>query len=70
MKNTLIVLQIFLSIALSALIFLQSQGDTESRSNLLSNVNTEKRGWEKTLFSFTLIVLFLFLLSSVIQTLI
>lgn len=70
MKTILIVFQIILSLILSALIFLQSQNDTESRSNILSNVNTQKRGWEKTLFVITLILLAVFLLSSIIQTLI
>lgn len=70
MKIFLIVSQIVLSLVLSALIFLQSQNDTESRSNILSNVNVQKRGWEKTLFIITLILLAVFLLSSIIQTLI
>ena len=70
MKTILIVSQIVLSLTLSALIFLQSQNDTESRSNIMSNVNVQKRGWEKTLFVITLILLAVFLLSSIIQTLI
>jgi protein translocase SecG subunit len=70
MKTTLIVVQIILSIILTALIFLQSNGDTDARSNIMSAVNFEKRGWEKVMFNFTIFILVLFLISSVIQTLI
>jgi len=70
MKTTLIVIQIILSILLSTLIFLQSNGDTESRSNILSSTTVEKRGWEKIMFNFTIFIIFLFLVSSIIQTLI
>jgi protein translocase SecG subunit len=69
MKNTLVIIQIILSILLSALIFLQSNGDTESRSNILSLTTVEKRGWEKIMFNFTIFIIVIFLISSVIQTL-
>jgi len=69
MKNTLVIIQIILSISISALIFLQSNGDTESRSNILSSTTIEKRGWEKIMFNFTIVVIILFLISSIIQTL-
>lgn len=69
MKNTLVIVQIFLSILLTALIFFQSNGDTESRSNILSSTNNEKRGWEKVVFNFTIFIIIIFLVSSVIQTL-
>ncbi len=69
MKNTLVIVQIILSILLTALVFLQSNGDTESRSNILSSTNMEKRGWEKVTFNFTIFIVILFLISSVIQTL-
>lgn len=69
MKNSLVIVQIVLSILLTALIFLQSNGDTESRSNILSSTNMEKRGWEKVAFNFTIFIVILFLISSVIQTL-
>lgn len=68
MKTTFVIIQIVLSILLSTLIFLQSNGDTESRSNLLSTT-VEKRGWEKVMFNFTIFVIVIFLISSVIQTL-
>ncbi|HPT66010.1 MAG TPA: preprotein translocase subunit SecG [Candidatus Woesebacteria bacterium] len=68
MKNTLAIIQIILSILLSALIFLQSNGDTESTSNILSSTTIEKRGWEKVMFNFTIFVIVIFLISSVIQT--
>jgi len=70
MKNTFIIIQIILSILLATLIFLQSNGDTESRSNIMSNVSVEKRGWEKVMFNFTIFVVILFLISSIIQTII
>jgi len=69
MKNTLVIIQIILSILLSALIFLQSNGDTESRSNILSSTTVEKRGWEKVMFNFTIFIIVIFLISSIIQTL-
>ncbi len=69
MKTTLVIVQIVLSILLSTLIFLQSNGDTESRSNILSTTTVEKRGWEKVMFNFTIFVIVVFLISSVIQTL-
>jgi len=69
MKTTLIIIQIVLSILLSTLIFLQSNGDTESQSNILSSTTVEKRGWEKIMFNFTILIIALFLISSIIQTL-
>ena len=69
MKTTLVIIQIILSILLSALIFLQSNGDTESQSNILSTNTNEKRGWEKIMFNFTIFIIILFLISSIIQTL-
>jgi len=69
MKTTLIIIQIFLSILLSALIFLQNNGDTESQSNILSTTTVEKRGWEKIMFNFTIFIIAIFLISSIIQTL-
>ncbi|MDD4785517.1 MAG: preprotein translocase subunit SecG [Candidatus Shapirobacteria bacterium] len=70
MKNILVIIQIILSILLSTLIFLQSNGDTESRSNILSTTTVEKRGWEKIMFDFTIFIIVIFLISSIIQTLI
>ena len=70
MKTTLTIVQIILSITLAALIFLQSNGDTESQTNLMSNSVPEKRGWEKIIFNFTIVIIVLFLISSIIQTLI
>jgi len=70
MKTALIIIQIFLSLLLSVLIFLQSSGDTESKSNILSTNNFQKRGWEKMIYIFTIFVLAAFLLSSIVQTII
>jgi protein translocase SecG subunit len=70
MKIFLVVVQILLSVVLTVLIFLQSHGDTDSRSNLMSAVKYEKRGWEKVMFNFTIFILALFLISSIVQTLI
>lgn len=69
MKTTFVIIQIILSLTLAVLIFLQSNGDTESNSNILST-KVEKRGWEKIMFNFTIFVIILFLISSIIQTLI
>ena len=69
MKTILIIIQIILSITLAALIFLQTNGDTESRSNLMSQT-PQKRGWEKIMFNLTIFVIVIFIISSIIQTLI
>lgn len=68
MNTALIIIQIILSVILSILIFLQSNDDGDSRSNIMSSVTFQKRGWEKMLFYITIAVLILFLISSVIQT--
>jgi len=68
MKTTLTIIQILLSIILAVLIFLQSNGNTESNSNLLSSTKNEKRGWEKIMFNFTIFIIILFVISSIIQT--
>ena len=68
MKTTLAIIQIILSLVLAALIFLQSTGDSESRS--MNSVTTEKRGWEKVIFNFTIFCIVLFIISSIAQTLI
>ncbi len=70
MKTILTIVQIVLSITLATLIFLQSNGDTESQTNLMNNSVPEKRGWEKVIFNFTIFIIVLFLISSIIQTLI
>lgn len=70
MKTILMFGQIILSLLVISLVFLQSGGDSESRQNILSTVRYEKRGWEKVTFNLTLVVLIIFLLSSIIQTLI
>ncbi len=69
MKTALIIIQIILSIVLSALIFLQTDGESESRSTLMSST-PEKRGWEKIMFNLTIFVIVIFITSSIIQTLI
>lgn len=70
MKIILIIMQILLSLGLTALIFLQSGGDDDGKSNIMSSVNFEKRGWEKFVFNLTVTVMVLFFISSVIQTII
>jgi protein translocase SecG subunit len=69
MKITLIIIQILLCILASTLIFLQSKGDSEN-NNILSETNSERRGWEKILFRLTIFTIFLFLVSSIVQSLI
>ncbi len=68
MKNILTIIQIVLSITLAILIFLQANDEGDSRSNIMSSVSFQKRGWEKIIFYVTAIVLVLFLISSIIQT--
>jgi len=70
MKTVFILVQILLSTLLVVLIFIQSSGENESRGNILSSTRFEKRGWEKAIFQLTIILLTLFIISSVIQTLI
>ena len=67
MNIALNIFQILLSVTLSVLIFLQSNDDSESRSNIMSSVTFQKRGWEKIIFYVTIAVLILFLISSIIQ---
>jgi protein translocase SecG subunit len=69
MKTALTVLQIILSLALIILIFLQSSGDNESRGNLFSTTNVAKRGWERIIFIATFFIFGLFIISSIVQTL-
>ena len=70
MKNTLAIIQIILALTVILLIFLQSNDADEGRSNFLSSAKIEKRGWEKILFNLTLALLTIFVISSIIQTLI
>jgi protein translocase SecG subunit len=69
MKTTLIIIQIILSIVLASLIFLQTNGDSESQSNLMSQ-SPQKRGWEKIMFNLTIFIIVIFIISSIIQILI
>ena len=69
MKTTLIIFQIIICISLSALIFLQSKGANEN-SNILSETSSQRRGWEKILFNLTLFTILLFLISSIVQSMI
>lgn len=67
MKIALSVIQIILSVILSALIFLQAKGQNESNSNILSDTAGERRGWEKFIFNLTIFITILFLTSSIAQ---
>lgn len=67
MKIALSVIQIILSVSLSALIFLQAKGQNESNSNILSDNGGERRGWEKFIFNLTVFITILFLASSIAQ---
>lgn len=67
MQTFLIITQIVLSVLITVLIFLQAPADSDGRSNLMSTVNFEKRGWEKVMFNFTIIILIAFIASSLIQ---
>lgn len=67
MTTTLIIIQILLSVILSALIFIQAKGNNENNSNILSDTSSQRRGWDKFLFNLTLFITFLFLISSIIQ---
>jgi len=67
MNIVLSIIQIFLSLILSTLIFLQAQGRNENNSNILSSSGSEKRGWEKMMFNLTIFITLLFLISSIVQ---
>lgn len=69
MKTALIIFQIIICLLLTALIFLQSKGSNEN-NNILSESTSQRRGWEKILFNLTLFVILLFLLSSIVQSMI
>ncbi len=70
MKTILTIIQIILGVTVAVLILLQANGDTESRSNILSTAGVQKRGWELIMYYFSVGVIFVFLLSSIIQTII
>ena len=70
MNPILAIIQILLSLVLIILVFFQTNNAGDGRSNFLSDSVTEKRGWEKITFNLTLVVLILFIISSVIQVLI
>lgn len=70
MNTAMTVFQIILSLVLTGLIFLQSGDDNDSRSNILSTTTFQKRGLEKAVYFATIGVLVLFLISSIIQTVI
>jgi len=69
MNTALTIIQIILCLLLSGLIFMQSKGSSEN-NNILSETTSQRRGWEKILFNLTLFTILLFLISSVIQSLI
>lgn len=69
MNTALTIIQIILCVSLSTLIFLQSKGSNEN-NNILSETSSQRRGWEKILFNLTLFTILLFLISSIIQSLI
>ena len=69
MKTALAIVQIILSLVLSGLIFLQATGENES-GNLSNSAPAQKRGWEKVMFNITIATIVLFIISSIIQTLI
>jgi preprotein translocase subunit SecG len=48
---------------------MQSKGSSEN-NNILSETVSQRRGWEKILFNLTLVIILLFLISSVVQSLI
>jgi len=70
MKLVLIVIQIILSIVLTALIFLQAKGTNEANSNILSDTGTQRRGWEKFIFNLTVFITVIFIISSIAQLII
>lgn len=64
------ILQIVLGLSVTGLILLQANGDTESRSNILSSSGIQKRGWELITYYITAGLIGTFLISSIIQTII
>jgi len=69
MKNILSIIQIILSLLLITLVFLQANNSSDNKSNFISDINIEKRGWEKIIFILTIIILAVFIISSIIQIL-
>jgi len=67
MKTALTAIQIVLSALLTFLIFMQSTGENENRQNLAAAISLEKRGWERAVFIFTLIIMVAFIISSIVQ---
>jgi len=67
MNLIIAIVQILLSLLLILLVFFQTNNANDGQSNFLSDSVAEKRGWEKITFTLTLIVLILFIISSIIQ---
>lgn len=65
--NILTILHIILSISIIALIFIQPSSGGLGSSNILSSSAPTRRGWDKITFSFTVITLFVFLVSALVQ---
>jgi protein translocase SecG subunit len=68
--NLLIILHIILSVSTITLIFIQPSSDSLESSNILSATNPTRRGWDKLVFTLTLVVLSVFLVSAIVQTII
>lgn len=66
----LVIIQILLGISVTGLILLQSSGDTDNRSNILSQSGMQKRGWELITYYITAGLIGVFLFSSLIQAII
>lgn len=66
----LVIIQIILGVSVTGLILLQSSGDTENRSNILSSSGMQKRGWELITYYITVGLIGAFLFSSLIQAII
>jgi len=68
--NILVALHIILSLSTIALIFIQPSSGGLGSSNILSSTTPTRRGWDKIIFSLTIVTLFVFLVSAIIQAVI
>lgn len=70
MKNTLIIIQLFVSVGLIGLILLQTTPETSNQRTSLIKPKYTRRGMEKLTYLLTFVFLFLFVGLSILQVII
>lgn len=70
MRTALTIFQLILSLFVIGFIFLQRSTESQSSSRIMSQTAPTKRGWEKLSFQISIILVILFLSSSIAQVVI